>query len=114
MAQLIINRTDSKCGDCGKSANPDESGHYTILGYVDNGSSGCGKEWDSVSSDYINMPEQMIEWHFHKTHLIGLPVYSAVSSMSIGLFGGQTRENATVPKLSQEKDFTIYEADDMR
>ncbi|QGH79464.1 hypothetical protein SEA_LIMPID_156 [Streptomyces phage Limpid] len=113
MARLIINRTDSRCGECNKSASPHEMGHFTVYGYVDNGSPGCGELWDSVESDYINLPKQMTEWHFNMPHLIGLPVYNA-SIEPIGLFGGQTRENATLPPVSEEDDDTIYEAEDLR
>lgn len=114
MAQLIMNRMDSRCGNCNESADPGEDGHYTILGYVKNGEPGCGEEWDSVSSDYINLPEQMIEWHFNKIHLIGLPVYSAASKEPIGLFGGQTRENAQVSELREEEYFSISSDNDLR
>jgi len=113
MARLILNRTDSRCGKCSKSASCHEDGHFTILGYTDNGQPGCGELWDSVESDYINMGKQMVEWHFNLTHLIGLPVYDA-SPEPIGLFGGQARENATLSTVSEENDDTIYEAEDLR
>lgn len=113
MARLIINRSDSRCGNCGKGASPHENAHLTILGYAEHNSPGCGEEWDSVESDYINMGKQMVEWHFNITNLIGLPVYDA-SPESIGLFGGQTRENATLPSVSEKDDDTIYEAEDLR
>ncbi len=113
MARLIINRSESRCGNCGLGASPHENGHLTILGYQDNGSPGCGEEWDSVESDYINMGKQMVEWHFNMQNLIGLPVYDA-SPEPIGLFGGQTRENATLPELRQDEDLTVYEAEDLR
>lgn len=112
MARLILNRSDSRCGNCNKSADPNEQGHFTILGYKDNGSPGCGELWDSVESDYINMGKEMTEWHFNKTHLIGLPVYNA-SPEPIGLFGGQTRENATLPPVQEDEYFTVYEADNL-
>lgn len=113
MARLIINRTDSRCGQCNESASPHENGHFTILGYTHNGSPGCGELWDSVESDYINMGKQMTEWHFNMPNLIGLPVYDA-SPEPIGLFGGETRENATLPSVSEEDNDTIYEAEDLR
>ncbi len=113
MARLIINRMDSRCGNCNESASPHENGHFTILGYVNNGSPGCGELWDSVESDYINMGKQMIEWHFNMPHLIGLPVYDA-SPEPIGLFGGQTRENATVSEVREEEHLSISTDDNLR
>lgn len=50
---LIINRSDSQCGDCGRSADPNETAHTTLLGYgPDNGKPGCGSKWEKVTSDY--------------------------------------------------------------
>src|ERR1051326_8156974 len=60
MAQIIINRSESRCGNCGKSAFMEEGGHYTIAGYKDNGLPGCGEEWDSVSSDYPTIPGLLV------------------------------------------------------
>lgn len=94
MAQLIINRSDSRCGSCGKSASMYEAGHYTILGYTENGQPGCLEEWDSVSSDYIQIPEILAEsdeGYFFAEHLRGLPVYDCKPE-PIGYYGGTPRE----------------------
>lgn len=51
---LIINRSDSKCGNCGHSCNPYDPFHETIYGYGEaNGTPGCGVVWTHVGSDYV-------------------------------------------------------------
>lgn len=55
MVRLIINRSDSRCGGCGKSADPHEDAHYRVLGYRPG--EGCGETFTSVSSDYFGMDE---------------------------------------------------------
>jgi len=50
---LIINRSDSRCGNCGKSANPAEAKHDTVIGY--NPGPGCGQRWVLVDTDYLGL-----------------------------------------------------------
>ncbi len=51
---LIVNRWDSRCGECGKSCDPSAKTHDIVYGYgSDNGSPGCGAEWDRLASDYV-------------------------------------------------------------
>lgn len=53
MATLLIGWSDSACGSCHRPANPQERGHYTMLGYAStNGKPGCGEEWDDVIMTY--------------------------------------------------------------
>lgn len=51
---LIINRSDSKCGNCGMGADPKETTHDTILGYGPF-TVGCGERFVLVRSDYTGM-----------------------------------------------------------
>lgn len=52
---LVVDRFSSRCGDCGKSANPFSETHDVILGYgSDNGSPGCDVRWENVTSDYVS------------------------------------------------------------
>lgn len=54
---LIVGPTSSKCGNCGKGANPRETTHDTVLGYFAQGfdpGPGCGVEWSLLTSDYMN------------------------------------------------------------
>lgn len=48
---LVINRSDSRCGSCGKSALPDEITHDTSPGYGDR-PPGCGALFTHVTSEY--------------------------------------------------------------
>jgi len=107
---LYINRSDSRCS-CGVGAFPSENGHYTAAGW---GSSRepCGMMWDAVSSEYVNMAEMMLTNTFGYDNLIGLPVVS-FGGEYLGMYGGKTRENATLPEVSEEDDDTIYEAEDL-
>lgn len=107
---LYIGRSNSKCS-CGVDAFPGENGHYTAGGYTKR--EPCGMEWDAVSSDYINMPELFLKNTFGYDNLIGLPVVS-YSGEWMGMYGGKTRENATVPEVREEEDITVYESDDLR
>lgn len=51
---LIINSFDSRCGECGKSCQPHSKTHDVVLGYgPENGSPGCGVEWDRVTTHYF-------------------------------------------------------------
>lgn len=50
---LVINRSDSRCGECGKPCDPHAKAHDVLLGWgPTNGDPGCGAEWDRVGSDY--------------------------------------------------------------
>jgi len=68
---LYINRWDSTCGNCGGSANPKETAHFTLLGYgPQNGQPGCGAIWRKVSTmaygdginDIIRIMRPDLEW----------------------------------------------------
>lgn len=48
---LIINLSDSKCGNCRKGADPHELTHETVLSYGVQGK-GCGVRWVLLASDY--------------------------------------------------------------
>lgn len=50
---VVIGTFSSYCADCGKSCNPNSRTHDVILGYMENGSSGCGVAWENVTSEYI-------------------------------------------------------------
>jgi hypothetical protein len=55
MAVLYINRFDSRCGNCNKSASPYENSHLSILGYTPG--PGCGAVFTEVASDYFGMQD---------------------------------------------------------
>lgn len=61
MATLVINRYDSYCGECRKSASPYAESHDKVYGYRPG--EGCGAVFDSVASDYfgLNMKERIAE-----------------------------------------------------
>lgn len=52
---LIVDRFSSKCGVCGKGANPDEKTHETVLGYAppEMLGEGCGAEWTHIEADCV-------------------------------------------------------------
>lgn len=53
---LIINRSDSKCGNCGQGANPREIAHDTIIEYSPNtGRPGCKAKFTHVESHYVGL-----------------------------------------------------------
>lgn len=55
MNTLIIGSWSSRCGSCGKDADPHHLTHDVILGYgSQNGQPGCMVRWDSVTSEYDN------------------------------------------------------------
>jgi hypothetical protein len=107
---LYINRSDSRCS-CGVEAFPTENGHYTAAGFVKR--EPCGDMWDAVSSEYVNMAEMMTRNTFGFDNLIGLPVVKYGTLEWLGMFGGKTRANAAMPKVSEEDDDTIYESEDL-
>lgn len=116
MTLLIINRSDCKCDNCGKSANMYETGHFTQLGYVNNGSPGCGEIWTGVTSDYFHIPEQLVEsdrGYFFAENLRGLPVYGPFQKEPIGVYGGTTGTNEAMQPLSEEEDSSISEDDSL-
>ena len=63
MAVLFINRNDSECGSCRRGADPYETSHDTMLGYVPAGTKGCGEPFTAVSTHYLglNMKERVME-----------------------------------------------------
>lgn len=48
---LIINRSDSKCGNCNRGADPHDEAHVKCLGYAPQ-PEGCGVVWTHVTTDY--------------------------------------------------------------
>lgn len=48
MTTLFINRSDSRCGECGKNADPNESSHAMLVMRGE----GCGAVFDAVSTHY--------------------------------------------------------------
>lgn len=54
-AILHINRSDSRCGACGKNADPAENAHtMTTMHGV-----GCGATYVAVSSNYFGMEDRV-------------------------------------------------------
>lgn len=59
-ATLYINKSDSRCGACGKSADPYEESHISGDWYNDKRLMGCGVIFTSVASDYTHIgPEDI-------------------------------------------------------
>jgi len=58
MATLYVNRNDSRCGECGKSAMPYQTVHDERFGY--NPGPGCGAVFTQIDSDYVGI--YMQEW----------------------------------------------------
>lgn len=53
---LFIDRSNSRCGACGKGADPAEKQHDTIIEYSPNtGRPGCGAIYEAVSTNYVNL-----------------------------------------------------------
>lgn len=52
MHPLIIGRSNSRCGTCGKGADPYQKFHVSVLQYSPDWVEGCGAKWDVVTSDY--------------------------------------------------------------
>ena len=50
---LIINRSDSRCGNCGRSADPKEPTHEKVLGYSPG--EGCHQRFVLMDSDYMGI-----------------------------------------------------------
>lgn len=48
---IVIGRTFSHCGNCGKDASPHEKAHETVIGYGEHGP-GCRTIYKYVTSDY--------------------------------------------------------------
>lgn len=59
---LYINLSNSRCGNCGKECDPNETRHIRECGYhaKEGNKDGCGVKWRYVSSDYFNMDESLI------------------------------------------------------
>lgn len=50
---LIINRSESRCGNCRMGADPMQLHHDIILGYGLEDKKGCGQRFVFVTSHYI-------------------------------------------------------------
>lgn len=51
-AALIIDRSWSFCGACGRGAYPEQEIHADLAGWHPERGSGCGVKWTHVSSNY--------------------------------------------------------------
>lgn len=49
---LVINRSDSRCGNCRKGASPHAEAHVDIVDYKSVPGGGCGVRWRYLTSDY--------------------------------------------------------------
>jgi len=49
---LIIGGWESRCNACGDQADPEETGHDTVLGVPAGTKFGCGTTWTHVYHDY--------------------------------------------------------------
>jgi len=52
---LVINRTSSYCGNCGRGADPREKTHEKVIGYFPKDhlpEPGCHTRWVLVTSEY--------------------------------------------------------------
>jgi hypothetical protein len=58
MTTLYINKSESRCGNCGHGADPYEESHITLVGWaaVNDRMQGCGETYTDVSTDYVNFP----------------------------------------------------------
>lgn len=52
LATLIINRTDSRCGNCGKPVLMQASRHRDVSGWTPKPGGGCGARFVDTASDY--------------------------------------------------------------
>lgn len=50
---IIVNRSESYCSECGKTALYDEKCHETPCGYDRH--EGCGAEWLDLATNYFGM-----------------------------------------------------------
>lgn len=55
---LHVGRSSSRCGACGKGADPHELRHRTILQYAPSPGPGCDAIFTHVSSDYLGEWEE--------------------------------------------------------
>jgi hypothetical protein len=57
MAVLIINRSDSRCSECGKAADLREKNHDTELGWGEQ-RKGCGAGFEATATEYDGLSIQ--------------------------------------------------------
>ena len=57
MTTLFINISDSRCGNCGKDADPYAEAHDRKLGW--NPGEGCGAVFTHLSSDYVGFEDRV-------------------------------------------------------
>lgn len=50
---LIIDRSSSSCGNCGRGCDPSERNHDTVYGYQHSGEPGCHYYYKYVTSNYM-------------------------------------------------------------
>lgn len=83
---LVVNRSDSRCGACGKGANPNDTKHTRILSWGDKGA-GCDVTWTHVTSDYAGGGiEEAIQADW--PHLVWFPQFD----LQVAAPSGRTEE----------------------
>lgn len=61
-ATLYVNKSESRCGACGKNADPYEETHISGQWYKDKRLAGCGAKFTSIASDYTHIgPEDIAD-----------------------------------------------------
>lgn len=55
---LIIDRSASKCGACGRDANPHDEIHRDVIGYNPVPNGGCHVRWTQVSTFYTGAEQE--------------------------------------------------------
>lgn len=73
MTKLLMDRFASKCENCGKGADPSETGHYTVIAYINGGTPGCGEMWTSWVFPYVITKEWLDKIYHDHPNLRTLP-----------------------------------------
>jgi hypothetical protein len=76
-ATLIVSSSSSKCGTCGRGADPNEETHKTVLGWGADLGEGCGVHFTHITSGYVG-PDVETATRALRPDLIyiGLPSFS--------------------------------------
>jgi hypothetical protein len=58
---LVIDRSWSYCGACGRGAFPDQDTHADVAGWFPEPAAGCGVRWTSVTSMYFDAKDDVVD-----------------------------------------------------